>query len=370
MRGKSPSCCGAPSRRAAALSLPSGTVGSGLILLVIVGAWLVVLVPMVLRSHESTAAQNTVDKFHDAMRVLSRRHPAPDPDGAADREAEDEPAARPATSRRLARPDQQDWAGGGRTPATRPASFRRLPDPEPAAPSSGMSAATRRRVLLALLLAVLLTMVGALMGPVWLWAPQIVVDLLLVAFVVHLRAMTLRIQRERRAARERARAAAMRRAARPQRAAPTAGPAAPVAPPAAPTSGPAAARTPRPATSAGREGRSPEIVVRPARPMRVAGVPDRMPPRWAVLDTPLPGRPVVEEEVGEGRPRGAQGAAWLPVPVPPPIYLSAAPGRPRTSSRPTPERSDGVAAAERSLGIDDQGPELGQILGRRTAVND
>ena len=47
--------------------------GSGLILLVIVGAWLAVLVPMALRSHESSASLTSVDRFSDAMRVLSRR---------------------------------------------------------------------------------------------------------------------------------------------------------------------------------------------------------------------------------------------------------------------------------------------------------
>src|SRR4051795_8480488 len=57
----------------AAASLPSGPVGSGLILLVIVGAWLAVLVPMALRSHDSASSLSSVDRFSDAMRVLSRR---------------------------------------------------------------------------------------------------------------------------------------------------------------------------------------------------------------------------------------------------------------------------------------------------------
>ena len=49
--------------------------GSGLILLAIVGAWLAVLVPMALRKHDASNL-GTVDKFHDAMRVLSRRDAA------------------------------------------------------------------------------------------------------------------------------------------------------------------------------------------------------------------------------------------------------------------------------------------------------
>jgi hypothetical protein len=48
-------------------------VGSGLILLVIVGAWLAVLVPMALKSHDSSTSLSSVDRFSDAMRVLSRR---------------------------------------------------------------------------------------------------------------------------------------------------------------------------------------------------------------------------------------------------------------------------------------------------------
>ncbi len=47
--------------------------GSGLILFVIVGAWLAVLVPMGLRSHDDAAPSRSVERFSDAMRVLSRR---------------------------------------------------------------------------------------------------------------------------------------------------------------------------------------------------------------------------------------------------------------------------------------------------------
>jgi ribosomal-protein-alanine N-acetyltransferase len=55
-------------------------VGSGLILLVIVGAWLAFFVQLALRSNETTNVLGTVDKFHDAMRVLSRRQAAPAPE--------------------------------------------------------------------------------------------------------------------------------------------------------------------------------------------------------------------------------------------------------------------------------------------------
>lgn len=54
-------------------SLPSSAVGSGLILFAIVIAWLIVLVPMALRSHDNSTYAKSADRFSHAMRVLSRR---------------------------------------------------------------------------------------------------------------------------------------------------------------------------------------------------------------------------------------------------------------------------------------------------------
>ena len=51
--------------------------GSGLVLLLIVGAWLAVLVPMFVRRHDAGSTVHSVYRFNDAMRVLSRRS-APD----------------------------------------------------------------------------------------------------------------------------------------------------------------------------------------------------------------------------------------------------------------------------------------------------
>ncbi|MCU1602868.1 MAG: hypothetical protein JWO22_3577 [Frankiales bacterium] len=48
-------------------------VGSGLILFAIVIAWLIVLVPMALRSHDNSTYAKSADRFSHAMRVLSRR---------------------------------------------------------------------------------------------------------------------------------------------------------------------------------------------------------------------------------------------------------------------------------------------------------
>lgn len=199
--------------------------GSGLILLAIVGAWLAVLVPMALRRYD-TSHIVTVDKFHDAMRVLSRR----------------------------SGPDQDPDPG---TPAPAPGRFRISTDAVKARAEArrarpALSAAARRRRLLAVLVTVSLgTLAGAVLGPLWLLAPHLVADLALVAFVVHLRKTAVaRAEREWRTA--------MRPEARPAR------------PAAAPVAAPVATR---PALRA---------------PAHVAGIPVRMPPRPAPLVAPEP----------------------------------------------------------------------------------
>lgn len=70
--------------------------GSGLILLVIVGAWLAVLVPMALRSHDAATSSRSAERFGDAMRVLSpRSRRAPSPPGVQPSEVEPPPAFEP-----------------------------------------------------------------------------------------------------------------------------------------------------------------------------------------------------------------------------------------------------------------------------------
>jgi hypothetical protein len=297
-------------------------VGSGLILLVIVGAWLVVLVPMALRNSDVTGSLGSVDKFHDAMRVLSRRSSTSraDQDDAAD-------AGEPAPGR-LAR--SRAAAGAVRSRL----SARRSRPPLSAA-------ARRRRVLLVLLVLSLATLAGGLLGPIGLLAPHLLVDLLLVAFLVHLRrSAAARAERQWRSA-----------MARPVR---------------------------RPGATG-----APAVVVRraaaPARrlPVHVAGIPNRMPARPEPLAVPLPGSlpgPLPGPAAPDAQPpaaRGAQGEAWSPVPVPAPTYLSApaAPRRVVDLTRPG-AYSDGLADAERDLGIVDEGPALEEILERRRAVND
>ena len=300
-------------------SLPFASVGSGLILLVIVGAWLAVLVPMALRSHDASNL-GTVDKFHDAMRVLSRREgvrkDAPEED-------EDVPVER---STRL--PSRAEVHGLGARAVSRVVRQDRADRP-------GLTPAARRRRALAVVVTVAVaTLVGALVGPLWLLVPHAVADLLLLGFLVWLRKQAvLRAEREWRAA------MAERRPARRPAPAPTA-----------------------------------SLSVRMSVPARVAGIPERLPSRAAVLGQdagPLAVPAARYEGAAPVPARGAQGEPWQPVPVPVPTYVTA-PTAPRrvldlTHSG---QHAEGLADAERSLGIDDQGPELDEILDRRRAVGD
>ena len=322
---------------------------SGLILLVIVGAWLAVLVPMALRSHDSGRSLSTVDKFHDAMRVLSRRDALVGPG----------PGSGPVGPPGPPRPPSPG------TPAPRPRT----------APAAGPTvAARRRRVLVGLAVTALTLLVAGLLGPRWLLAAHALADLLLVAYLGHLRHQTvLRHEREwREALGERVpagRVPVARTADRTSRDTASADRgatrAAEVATPplvgARPAAGSAARVLTRPANRAAGSA-----TVRHAAPGRIAGIPDRMPPRELPVVAEVPAGPPVPAPV-----RGAVGEPWAPVPVPLPGYVTAAkaPRRVLDLTRPG-EWSDGVAAAERELGIDDQGPALEEILERRRAAGD
>lgn len=300
--------------------------GSGLILLAIVGAWLAVLVPMALRRYDA-GNLGTVDRFHDAMRVLSRRGPE-DPEAArVEVEAVDQASGRLRGAASSVRSGLAD---------------RRASRTEKRSVKEPLSAAARRRRLLALLVVVSVgTLVGTVLGPLWVLAFHLQADLLLGAFVLHLRRTAMaRLERDYRSA------------------------------------GQPTARTARPA---GRPAAPPARAAAPAAPVlrapaHVAGIPDRMPPRPVPLDAPLAVPAARYEELPPAR--GAQGEAWSPVPVPAPTYLSApsAPRRVVDLTRPgayaDAQAGDGLADAERELGIVDEGPELDEILERRRAVND
>jgi hypothetical protein len=129
-------------------------VGNGLFLLVIVGAWLAVLVPMALRSHDSSTSLSSVERFNDAMRVLSRR----------------------------------EQAGRG---AMR--SFVLPAAPADEAPGVPI-AVRRRRVLLSLIGLTLCAVVLGLLGSAWGYRLAPVFAVLAIAYVVHLRRQALRKQ--------------------------------------------------------------------------------------------------------------------------------------------------------------------------------
>lgn len=150
--------------------------GSGLILFVIVGAWLAVLVPMALKSHDTSASLRSVDRFGDAMKVLSRRTP------------------------------------GDRREVVVP----RLPV-EPYEDLPLTAAERRRRTLSVLVGSALVTLGLALLGSTLLLLVHLLCDALLVAFLVHCRQQALR--------RAQARRAQARRAPRPARSAASAPPA-------------------------------------------------------------------------------------------------------------------------------------------------
>ena len=277
--------------------------GSGLIFLLIVGAWLAVLVPMALRSSEAASAAGTVDRFHDAMRVLSRRDSASRPPAGA---TEREPAPAPAPAARRVAP-----ARTGLTPAAR-----------------------RRRAVGVLVVLSLGSLAGAVVGPLWLLGVHVLADLLLLAGILWLRSQAvLREEREWRSA----------MGDRSDRRSQSWSPLEELAPAPAPVSVP------------------------------VYGVPDRMPARREIVSSDSvfdqhadePARPRTPTAPPPAVPaaRGAQGEPWEPRPVPVPMYVTA-PRAPRRLIDLT-GPSEALASAERSLGIDDQGPELEHILGRR-----
>ena len=137
--------------------------GSGLILLFVVGAWLAVLVPMALRSHDASTSLSSVDRFNDAMRVLSRR----------------------------------EQTGRG--------SVRAFVQPvAPAEPKPGVPLAVRRRRVLLILVGLsAVGLVVGLLGSDWGYGLFVVLAGLAAAYVVHLRKAAVRRQEQARAARRR-----------------------------------------------------------------------------------------------------------------------------------------------------------------------
>lgn len=154
---------------------------SGIILVVIVGMWAALLVPMWLRRHEEHDQLGSIDRFSAAMRILSRQ----------DKEM---------GSRALVMPRRTTVSVS--VPQAKPVSERpaRTAAPRPPATASrGRLLARRRRVMSVLTGLVVLSFLLAVVGLVSFWW-QGVADLALGAYVAHLRAEAVRAAqlRERR----------------------------------------------------------------------------------------------------------------------------------------------------------------------------
>src|SRR3954447_2032570 len=146
--------------------------------------WAGLLIPMWLRRHEQETEVRSVDRFSTAMRILSRR-PTPPPD-----------------RRYLVMPQRPPAATQPVADVPRAAAPRRAPQAKPARPAARRSGrarlvARRRRLTLGLFGLTFFTFVLALAGVLsWWW--QVVFDLALVAYVVHLRAEARRAREFRR----------------------------------------------------------------------------------------------------------------------------------------------------------------------------
>lgn len=327
--------------------------GSGLILLVIVAAWLAVLVPMALRSHETTTSLSSVDRFSDAMRVLSRRDAAArtrssradryglgdddvddmlddwDGDGAHGDGAHDDWA-------------EGDWDGrdGVLSRVWAPvasaagALVARLGGQRPAGVVT--PAVRRRRLLVTMVALALAALVGGLLGPRVLLVAHGVLVVLVALSVVQLRRL------------------AVRRATLSRRAEPT-------------------RPVPAPVSSSVRV--APSMV-----PVDVPVDVPVAPSEPAVSDEPLLDRTAEAAVLSTAAryddplpvaPAAALGSAWNPVPVPVPTYVTAPVAPPRAQrivdlTRPG-DWSAPPVEAEHPVGGEQAADDLGE---RRRAVND
>jgi hypothetical protein len=251
---------------------------SAVILAVIVIMWAVVLVPMWLRRHETATENRSVDRFSSAMRVLSRRQPGtPDRRYVVMPKRDARPSVHVSGASAPARPTPT-------RPASRPVSTRPAARPK----RTTSMAARRRRTFLVLASAVFLTFLLAVAGVVG-WVVQILVDLVLVAFVVHLRTQAKRMAQVR----VRRAPAATDEPVRTQ-VAPSRAPRRPAVPPAATEAAPAfaAAEVEDADSATGTDGGaawSPVPVPRPTYTMK-----PRAPRRWTYAPPPAADAPAAE----------------------------------------------------------------------------
>ena len=160
---------------------------SAVIYAAIVVMWAVVLVPMWLRRHDAATESRSVDRFSTAMRTLSRRTTSG-------------PGRRYVVMPRRSEGGVSVHVSGAAAPPApapakpvRPTEQARRPRPKTATATRQRPSlvARRRRLLLGLLGLTLFTMLLAAVG-VLSWALQVVFDVILIAFCMHLRAQVKR----------------------------------------------------------------------------------------------------------------------------------------------------------------------------------
>ncbi len=158
---------------------------SAVIYAAIVVMWAVVLVPMWLRRHDAATESRSVDRFSTAMRTLSRRTTSG-------------PGRRYVVMPRRSAGGVSVHVSGAAAPEPKAQPTRRAQPARRTQPATAKATrprtslvARRRRLLLGLLGLTLFTMLLASVG-VLSWALQVVVDVILVAFCIHLRAQVKR----------------------------------------------------------------------------------------------------------------------------------------------------------------------------------
>lgn len=156
--------------------------GSGLIYAVIIVMWAAYFIPRWLRRHEELSESRSVERFDQAMRILSRKEPTPD-------------------KRYVVMPP-------------RPEPRRSVPAQRSSRRRAAHSSATvrRRRVLAGLLLTTLVTTLVTPLSPVPWWGPLVALGAT-ICYLVHLRMQARSnrfVSRTRQAVRKRSRSRIMR----------------------------------------------------------------------------------------------------------------------------------------------------------------
>ena len=273
---------------------------SAVIYAAIVVMWAVVLVPMWLRRHDAATESRSVDRFSTAMRTLSRRtHATPG-------------------RRYVVMPRRTAGAVSVHVTGAAVAAGASVRPGRPAVSQSRAAMVRRRRrTTMVLLVTVTLTALLAVVG-MFPWLVQIAFDLVLVAFLAHLRTQARRVAAE---ARQRRRATV-------------------AAPRGASAARPAAPARQAPAVAAGE----PTVVA-------------------ATVDVSW----TEELRAGSAFEVEVEGSdSWQPVPVPPPTYTLKPP-----APSPAAAAYDSETTEEMQPVVVDEVPtELDEILERRWAVND